>query len=111
MKVYIAGKITGTNKEQTTAKFATAQRMIEAMGFETENPMNFPIHWDTPSHEALQVCLPILRQCNVLFVLNDYRTSEGTFIEINEAMDLSKLIIFEDFNGYNVLNDLSKIAN
>jgi membrane carboxypeptidase/penicillin-binding protein PbpC len=99
MKVYIAGKITGEQPENYFAKFSRADKLLRSVGFETANPVLFNIRTDASHTEAMRVCLPILNQCNAIYVLSCHPTSKGTKTEIAYAKKIGLPVFYEEDKG------------
>jgi hypothetical protein len=112
LKVYIAGKITGTNEQQCIDKFQKASDMLTIMGFEPINPMTFNIDWKTTSSAALLTCIPNLEKSDILFMLKDWRSSEGAIKELNHFSNLKsfKYIVFEEEKGYSTILNFQDIS-
>lgn len=103
-KIYIAGKVTGENRAECTAKFALAKKEIEALGFEAINPLEVVGHWDTPWNPAMRKCIGALMECDAIVLLPDWISSRGAKIEY----EISKFINIPDFRATKFgLNDLS----
>ena len=41
MKIYVSGKITGLPIEEAKQRFANSQALLESIGFEVVNPLEF----------------------------------------------------------------------
>lgn len=85
LTIYIAGKVTGEEYKHCVAKFATAQRILEAEGYNVINPMEL-VSAGTEWEQAMSVCLNALRSCDSLLLLPDWRNSEGAQMERDEAI-------------------------
>ena len=113
LKVYIAGKITGTDHGECIRKFNKASEIIEKMGFQPVNPLTFGIPWDTASKDAVQLCTPHLLSSDILFLLSDYRTSEGALEEFRifytKIVGSRYRILTEDGDGFGKLANYTKM--
>jgi len=87
MKIYIAGKISGITKEQYTANFKSAEIQLRASGRIPVNPCDFGIPDIATSEFALKICLPILKQCSHIYLLDNWNDSPGAVIERQFAID------------------------
>ena len=88
MKIYIAGKVTGTNRENCIAKFASAKREIELMGVEAINPIEVVKDSQTEWHPAMRMCIAAMMQADAVYLLADWVDSDGARIERILADDL-----------------------
>jgi nucleoside 2-deoxyribosyltransferase len=88
IRIYIAGKVTGTPIIETTHKFGAWQKAIEAMGFEAVNPLAVVNNWQTPWNEAMKLCIAELVKCDAVFLLDDWIESRGAMYEQRLAADL-----------------------
>ena len=73
MKIYIAGKITGNPnyKEQ----FAAAEKKLKAEGHQVINPTWKPE--GLPYKQYIDMGLMELQQCDVIYLLSDWKDSKG----------------------------------
>ena len=94
-KIYIAGKVTGEDRAECTAKFQKVQESIEALGFEAINPLQVVGDWQTPWNKAMRMCVAKLTECDGIVLLPDWTKSKGAKIE----WDISKLLELPDFRG------------
>jgi hypothetical protein len=86
MKVYISGPITGMPSNNREA-FDDAARRIAALGLEYVNPLELCAHLDptVATHDDyMAVCLPALRECDQIVVLDGWRGSKGCKYEAHE---------------------------
>jgi hypothetical protein len=87
-KVYLSGKITGTDLAETRAKFAKAQAELMNAGFEVMNPMALPHDHDKSWNSYMRECIKALMDCDELCLLPCHVTSRGARIEARLAFDL-----------------------
>jgi nucleoside 2-deoxyribosyltransferase len=87
-KIYIAGKVTGEDRAECTAKFANAQKAIEELGFEAINPIEVVGNWDTNWNVAMRLCIAKLTECDGIVMLQDWKNSSGALIEAKLANSL-----------------------
>lgn len=104
-KIYIAGKVTGEPIAECTIKFGTAQKSIEALGFEAINPLEVVGDWNTPWNEAMKKCITALMECDGMVLLQDWRDSTGAKIERQLADDLDLVICNNTKFGLEVLKN------
>ena len=87
-KIYIAGKVTGEDRTECTMKFGTAQKAIEALGFEVVNPLEVVGDWNTPWNVAMKKCISAMMICDAVVLLPDWQQSSGAIIENDLAGQL-----------------------
>lgn len=82
MKIYIAGKITGNPnyKEQ----FAAAEKKLKAEGHQVINPTWKPE--GLPYKQYIDMGLMELQQCDVIYLLSDWKDSKGARMEYIYAL-------------------------
>lgn len=83
-RVYISGPMTGVSREVFAARFAEAERVLTAAGFEVVNPARF---WVGKLYPLLGYELVLLydlwrlMRCNLIYQLPGYNKSRGSMIE------------------------------
>jgi len=80
-KIYIAGKITGTDLEQTFKKFEEKENELKAQGWEVVNPMKLKHDHDKKWESYMTECLSALKQCQAIYLLPDWDRSAGAVVE------------------------------
>jgi hypothetical protein len=99
MKIYIAGKISGLEKQQYTSKFRAAEIQLTAAGHITINPCRLGICDSATTDEALPVCLNELRHCEAIYMLPDWSDSPGAIRERQFAIDHNIRIIYHNLTS------------
>lgn len=113
MKVYISGKIgEEVVSEATRQKFAKAEEMLKAKGYEVFNPTTSGLgkvadekvleaerrgEKTTWYQEILKLDLDALSFCDGIYLLNDYKQSDGARIEYDFALANKKKFLFQEF--------------
>ncbi|MWB92963.1 DUF4406 domain-containing protein [Flavobacterium sp. GA093] len=92
-KIYIAGKVTGEDRQACIDKFQKATDLVEIMGFIAVNPLEVVGDWSATWTEAMKKCLKALFDCDAVLLLDDWHFSEGAKLEHEVAVKL-KLPIF-----------------
>ena len=82
--IYIGGKVTGEDYKQCVKKFKATQDTLEGFGFKVINPMNY-VPEGTSWLNAMEILIPLLKQANYLFLLRDWKDSQGARIEVQVA--------------------------
>lgn len=106
MKVYISGKITGLDYEETRAKFQAAAELIEALGMTAVNPFEEAQNWPIPEEYInnpfkgewefyIEKCIALLHDCEAIFMLDDWNDSKGARIEKFVAEERGMLILYQ----------------
>lgn len=99
-KVYISGKVTGIKKEAARL-FQEAEDFINKEGdFVAVNPMKLDHSQHDKSWEAyMKMCITALMDCDYIFMLNNWRWSEGARVELELATTLRIKRIDVDSSG------------
>ena len=92
MKIYIAGPMTGIENFNRD-EFYRAELDLVKLGHIVWNPAYHP---DGFTHaEYMQVCLPAVRFCDAVYMLNGWEQSVGATAEYVEAVSHNKTIFFQ----------------
>ncbi len=97
MKVYIAGPISG-REETALIEFEKAELKLKAQGYEVVNPMKLPHDHNKTWISYMRECLKELLDCEIIYMLRDYRNSPGARVELNLAIDLGIAVHYQDEN-------------
>ena len=101
VKVFISGKITGEPIEECLYKFIDAALYIFGLEkknqkIEIVNPLRLKgIHFGISHKEAMEICLEALKDCTHIYMLRDWKESEGARIEHQFALDNGIKIIYQ----------------
>lgn len=91
MKVYISGKITGCPDYKE--RFSCAEKLLTAQGHTVMNPAILP---DGFTHgEYMTICLSMLHVCDAIYLLENWRDSDGAIEEMAHAKRLHLKRIYE----------------
>lgn len=108
MKVYISGKITGLPLSEAEERFKDAEELISALNLTPVNPLKngLPRHSTWEEHMAKDI--ELLKQCEAIFMLENWEDSRGAKIEYDFAIGSGKTIMYENqiSNG----RDLQKLT-
>lgn len=95
MNLYVAGRIANENGYQE--KFRAACNEVRWLGHEPVSPCE--IHDGSCNHqqwEEWMVCdLKAMLDCEGVYALRDWKSSKGATIEVQLAMRLNKVIIYQ----------------
>ena len=92
MKVYLAGKVTGTPIQEAFVKFNTAEFRLRRAGYVVVNPLRLVSQrWDW--RKCMEKCIAELVQCDAIHLLPDWAESKGAKLEYHIAQELKLKII------------------
>lgn len=92
MIVYISGAIQN-DKMSYREKFKSAHSHLESLGHSVLDPSLLPP--DMPLTKYMPICMAMLEQADAIYMLPDFRDSEGAMLELDYAMYQGKKVIFE----------------
>ncbi len=94
MKIYIAGQITGLPIEKARQNFEVAEYLLKLMGYDTVNPMALErYHPDKEWIDYMIESLELLRDCDGIYLMDNYILSRGAQIERLAAISMNKKFI------------------
>lgn len=95
MKIYISGKISGTNLTETRKRFAAVAKAMKRIGVEPVNPLeNGLTEHDSWEAHMLKDIADLL-QCKVIYMLQGWQDSKGARIEHYIATEIGTPIMYE----------------
>ena len=95
MKIYISGKISGTNLTETRKRFASVAKAMKRIGVEPVNPFeNGLTEHDTWKAHMLKDIADLL-QCKAIYMLQGWQESKGARIEHYIATEIGMPIMYE----------------
>lgn len=103
--IYIAGKITGDYNYKD--KFKKAEIYLRELGFSVFNPASFPFGLEYSSY--LKICKSIIEEVDYIYVLKDFKDSEGAKIEIKHAERKNKKIIYQEAEDREFIESIVRI--
>lgn len=95
MKIYISGKITGLPLQEVKERFASAQALLEEIGFETVNPLKKGLPESATWEQHMVKDIELLLQCDAIYMMDNWVDSTGASIEYDVAMRTGKDVWFE----------------
>jgi hypothetical protein len=93
--IYIAGKVTGEERQSCIAKFNHAENYLKSKGYLIVNPMKI-VKEDSDWNTAMDICLSALKECDSIFLIPDWAKSKGARKEVKLAISLNLEIV----NGF-----------
>nr|DAY21961.1 MAG TPA: protein of unknown function (DUF4406) [Bacteriophage sp.] len=95
MKIYISGKISGTDLAETRKRFASVAKATKRLGYEPVNTLeNGLTEYDTWKAHMLKDIADLL-QCKAIYMLQDWQDSKGARIEHYIATEIGMPIMYE----------------
>ncbi|HBG40257.1 MAG TPA: hypothetical protein DDW85_02435 [Porphyromonadaceae bacterium] len=93
MRVYISGKITGLPFDEVENNFNAAQMRLEEEGFAVVNPLDNGMPPGGKWIEHMKADIKLLMECDTIYLLNNWKHSEGAIIERYLAISLGYDVI------------------
>lgn len=99
MRVYISGKMRGLPEEESRKKFEAAQQYLIELGHDVVNPW---ISEKEKEKQCVEWCdyilydLKIIKTCDALFMLDNWKESEGAKCEHAFASGRGMEILYEE---------------
>lgn len=94
---YIAGKMRGT-PDLGRAHFNAVEAKLRARGAKVLNPAILPV--DLPDEVYMPICLAMLREADIVVLLDGWEDSQGAGLEKRYAEMCGKFMIPEECIGY-----------
>ena len=96
MKVYISGKITGTDLVMSRRRFDVAELLIDSIGgLDAVNPMAETFPDSMTWQDIMLVDIRKLFNCDAIYMMNGWQDSTGAKIEYGIALQMHMTILFE----------------
>lgn len=95
-RIYISGRITGLDYKEAFDKFEQAENELTAKGYEVVNPMKLvPFNKDWSWFDYLSADIKLMENCAHIYMLSNWRESDGAWIEHEIAIRKNLTIIYE----------------
>lgn len=91
MIIYISGAI--TNNANYKKQFKEAREHLESIGHIVLDPSALPQGLPLPKY--MPICLAMLEQAEAIYMLSNFRDSNGALLELDYAMYQGKKVLFE----------------
>ena len=95
MKLYISGKISGTDLTHTRKRFSDAADKLQALGHEVVNPLCNGLSETDPWEAHMVKDIANLLQCEGIYMLSDWEESRGARIEYAIAKEIGLKVFYE----------------
>lgn len=96
-KIYVAGKVTGLDRDKTRYKFGYAASRLREKGFAVINPfaMLEDTRYQLDREAEMTICFAAISACDAVYMLEDWSDSPGARAEHKFALDHGKEIIYQ----------------
>ena len=95
MKIYISGKISGTDLTETRKRFAAAAKVTKKLGYEPVNPLENGLTEHDTWEAHITKDIADLLQCKAIYMLQGWEDSKGARIEYHIAVEIGIPIMYE----------------
>ena len=94
MRVYISGKMTGLEKSNFKKKFALAEKLLVSNGYDVINPARLS-DFNLTYAEFMLIDTTLVTMCDAIYMLNNWRDSNGAKEELALAEAKGLKIMYE----------------
>ena len=95
MKIYISGKISGTDLTETRARFAAVAKAMKRLGYKPVNPLENGLSEHDTWEAHISKDIADLLQCKAIYMLQSWQESKGARIEHYIATEIGIPITYE----------------
>ncbi len=82
-------------EDEAAVLFAAAAQYLFLMGYAPVNPMKLPHVHDKTWHSYMKECIKALCDCEVCYMLKNWKESPGAIVEWELARKLGLTILYE----------------
>lgn len=107
-KIFLCGNEESTGRQTSKAEIEKIKTRLSAMQCKVYNPfeMNFKrMNWSN----SLQKQIKLLRKCQVVYILPDWKDSIMARIMVTTALDLRKITIYHPLSNQNLISILTTL--
>ena len=97
MRVYISGKVTGNTGYWSD--FERAESQLRDAGFDVMNPVKEVYDAgfaEYPYEQIMAYCLELLEECDAIYMMANYKDSNGAKMELNHAGEIGLKVLYEE---------------
>ena len=94
MRVYISGKMTGLEKKEFKKRFALAETTLRFHGYDVINPARLS-DFNLTYAEFMLIDTTLVTMCDAIYMLNNWRDSNGAKEELALAEAKGLKIMYE----------------
>mgnify|MGYP000888072394 FL=1 len=95
MKIYVSGKISGTDLSHTRKRFSDVADKLRALGHEVVNPLCNGLSEATTWEEHIAKDIINLIDCEGIYMLQGWEDSQGARIEHAIAKEIGLKVIYQ----------------
>jgi len=95
MKIYISGKISGTDLTETRKRFAAVAKSMKRLGYEPVNPLDNGLSEQDTWEAHIIKDIATLLQCKAIYMLQGWKDSKGARIEHYIATEIGIPITYD----------------
>ena len=95
MKIYLSGKISGTDLTHTRKRFSNVADKLQALGHEVTNPLCNGLSETAPWEAHIAKDIANLLQCEGIYMLKGWEESQGARIEHAVAKEIGLKVMYE----------------
>ena len=95
MKIYLSGKISGTDLSTTRRRFSRVADKLQSLGHKVVNPLCNGLSETDPWEEHIAKDIINLIDCEGIYMLQGWEDSQGARIEHAIAKELRKAVFYE----------------
>ena len=95
MKIYLSGKISGTNISHTRKRFSDVADKLQSLGHEVTNPLCNRLSETAPWEEHIAKDIINLIGCEGIYMLQGWEDSQGARIEHAIAKEIGLKVMYE----------------
>jgi hypothetical protein len=102
MKIYVAGKITGEDREKCIYKFGYASSTLRKQGHKVINPKELLKSMESQNfdyEDFMVMCFAAIDLCDAVYMLEDWPESPGARREHEYALNKGKQVIYQSVKG------------
>ena len=95
MKIYLSGKISGTDLTHTRKRFSSVADKLQVLGYEVTNPLCNGLPETAPWEEYIAKDIINLIDCEGIYMLQGWEDSQGARIEHAVAKEIGLKVMYE----------------
>lgn len=94
MRVYIAGKVSGLDRDRAELKFWSTETVLTQKSFEVINPLRLVQNQNEDWTKAMKICIAGMMTADAVYMLPDHVYSAGATIERSIALNIGMPLFY-----------------